>query len=71
MAVVRWAALLLLLAVAGQAARSWPLAASARQDMPLRCAASAAALTGGTQTQRFAPAKQDAEPLAQAGFGWG
>jgi hypothetical protein len=70
-AVVRWAALALLLAVAGQAAASWPLAASARQAMPPRCAAVPAALTDDTQAQRAAPARQGAEPVAQAGFGWG
>jgi len=71
-AVVRWAAVVLLLAVAGQAAASWPLAASARQAaMPPWCAAAPAALTDSAQPQRAAPATQAAEPLAQAGFGWG
>jgi len=70
MAIVRWAALALLLAVAGQATASWPLAASAPQDMAPWCAAPAA-LTDSAQTQCFGPARQGAEPLAQAGFGWG
>ena len=71
MALVRWAALALLLAVAGQTASSRPLAASARQDAPPWCAAAPAALTDGAPTPRAAPARQDAEPLAPAGFGWG
>ena len=70
-ALVRWAALALLLAVAGQAASSWPLAASAPQDLAPWCAAAPAALTDSAQTPRAAPARQAAEPLAQAGFGWG
>ena len=70
-ALVRWAALALLLAVAGQAAAYWPLAASAPQAMPPWCAAAPAALTDIAQPQRAAPATQAAEPLAQAGFGWG
>ena len=71
-ALVRWAALALLLAVAGQAASSWPLAASARPAMPpWSSAAAAAALNDSAQAPRAAPARQDAEPLAPAGFGWG
>ena len=70
-ALVRGAALALLLAVAGQAAASWPLAASAPQAMPPWCAAAPAALTDSASTPRAAPAGQGAEPLAQAGFGWG
>ena len=70
-AVARGAAIVLLLAVAGQAATSWPLDASARPAMPPRCAAVPAALTDDTQAQRAAPARQGAEPVAQAGFGWG
>ena len=69
--VVRWAALVLLLAVAGQAAASWPLAASAPQTMPPWCAAAPAALIDSAQAPRAAPARQAAEPLAPAGFGWG
>ena len=72
MRVVRWAALALLLAVAGQAAASWPLAASARPAMsPWSSAAAPAALTDGAQAPRAAPARQGVEPVAQAGFGWG
>ena len=70
-ALVRWAALALLLAVAGQAAAAWPLAASARPAMPPWSAAVPAGLTDGAQAPRAAPARQDAEPAAQAGFGWG
>ena len=58
----RWAAILGLLALAGQAAAPWPLAAAARQDLPPQ----PAALTDGTQAERAAPA-----PQAPAGFGWG
>ena len=72
LAVVRWAALALLLAVAGQAAASWPLAASAAQDVPpWSSAAAPAALTDGAPAPRAAPARQGAEPVAPAGFGWG
>ena len=70
-AVVRWAAVVLLLAVAGQAAASWPLAASAPQTMPPWCAAAPAALIDSAPAPRAAPARQGAEPVAQAGFGWG
>jgi len=70
-ALVRWVALALLLAVAGQAAVAWPLAASARPAMPPWCAAAPAALTDSAQAPRAAPAGQGAEPVAQAGFGWG
>ena len=66
-ALARWAALLGLLALAGQAAAPWPLAAAARQDLPPQ----PAALTDGAQTERAAPAPRDAGPQAPAGFGWG
>ncbi len=72
MVIVRWAAIVVFLAVAGQAASSWPLAASGRQDTPPQ---RAAALTDGTQTKPDAlaeqPARQDVNPPAPAGFGWG
>ena len=70
-ALVRWAALALLLAAAGQAASSRPLATLAPQDLAPWCAAAPAALTDSAPAPRAAPATQAAEPVAQAGFGWG
>ena len=63
----RWAALLGLLALAGQAAAPWPLAAAARQDLPPQ----PAALTDGAPAEGAAPAQQNVGPRAPAGFGWG
>ena len=66
-ALARWAAILGLLALAGQAAAPWPLAAAARQDSPPQ----PAALTDGAQAERATPAPRDVGPQAPAGFGWG
>ena len=66
-ALARWAALLGLLVLAGQAAVPWPLAAAAHQDLPPQ----PAALTDGAPAERAAPAQRDAGPQAPAGFGWG
>jgi hypothetical protein len=66
-ALARWAAIVVLLAAAGQVAIPWPLAAAARQDLPPQ----PAALTDGAQAERAAPAQRDVGPRAPAGFGWG
>jgi len=68
-ALARWAALLGLLALAGQAAAPWPLAAAARQDLPPQ--PQPAALKGSVPAERATPAPRDAGPQATAGFGWG
>ena len=66
-ALARWAALLGLLALIGQAVIPWPLAAAARQDLPPQ----PAALTDSVPAERATPAPRDAGPQATAGFGWG
>ena len=66
-ALTRWAALLGLLALTGQAAAPWPLAAAARQDLPPQ----PAALTDSVPAERATPAPRDTGPQATAGFGWG
>ena len=68
LAIVRWAAIVVLLAAAGQASTSRPLATSERLDTPPQ---RATALTDSTQTKPDVAANRNVEPWAPAGFGWG